>query len=248
MIFHEFGKEGEKTVLLIHGLGCNAERSFAIPSAILSRTYRVIAVDLDGYDGNGSVFTTISDQAEKIAVFLRKHCEGRLHACLGMSMGGLIAMELICRHDILSDGLILDSGYIPPFPFSRLFSRLTANAFTQILNGNPTLFTKRAMESLMAYEFQKEQLCPNASWKTIFNSQYSNMTWKLPDNLEILNHSSTVFFHGSKEKTIIKGAHILKERLPEMRIVCTGDYGHGELMFTDPQRYTELIVKEMSGI
>ena len=100
MIFREFGKEGEKTVLLIHGLGCNAEKSFAIPSAILSRTYRVITVDLDGYDGNGSVFTTI----------------------------------------------------------------------------------------------------------------------------------------------------ILKGRLPEMKIICTGNYGHGELMFTDPQRYTELIAKEMRKI
>ena len=91
MIFHEFGKEGEKTVLLIHGLGCNAERSFAIPSAILSRTYRVITVDLDGYDGKGSVFTTIPDQAEKIAVFLRKHCDGKpesfLHGILSWQQG-----------------------------------------------------------------------------------------------------------------------------------------------------------------
>ena len=66
--------------------------------------------------------------------------------------------------------------------------------------------------------------------------------------MENLNHSSTVFFHGSKEKTIIRGAYILKKRLPEMRIICTGEYGHGELMFTDPQRYTELIAKEMRDL
>ncbi len=127
-------------MLLIHGLGCNAERSFAIPSATLSRTYRVITVDLDGYDGKGSVFTTIPDQAEKIAVFLRKHCDGKPESFL---------------HGILS--------------------------------------------------------------------------WQ-------------------QEKTIIRGAYILKERLPKMRIICTGEYGHGELMFTDPQRYTELIAKEMRDL
>lgn len=34
-----------------------------------------MTVDLDGYDGNGSVFTTISDQAEKIAEELEEQLE-----------------------------------------------------------------------------------------------------------------------------------------------------------------------------
>ncbi len=92
---------------------------------------------------------------------------------------------------------------------------------------------------------KKGKYCAADSWSRL---QCRDMTWKLPDNLEILNCPSTVFFHGSKEKTIIKGAHILKGRLPEMRIICTGDYGHGELMFIDPQRYTELIANEMRKI
>ena len=247
MIFHVIGKEGRPAVLLIHGLGCNAERSFAIPAGILSRTYRVITVDLDGYDGNGTTFTAIHDQAEKIAVFLRQQYEGELYACLGMSMGGFIAMDMACRCNIEIQNLILDSGYVPPLPFPKLFSRLVADGFLQILEGHPSSFTLHGMNKLMAYVFKKSELCPDASWQTIYNSEYSCMKWELPDNLEILNSPSTVFLHGAKEKFIIKGSRILKERLPEMKIICTGDYGHGELMFTYPHDYAEMIASLLQG-
>lgn len=235
------GKEGRPPVLLIHGMGCNAERSFAVPAGILSKTYRVITVDLDGYDSSGTAFTSIHDQAEKIAVFLKKQYEGKLYACLGMSMGGFIAMDMACNCNIEIQHLILDSGYVPPLPFPKLFSRLVANGFMQIMEGHPSSFTLHGMKFLMAYVFRKDELCPDASWQTIYSSEYSCMTWKLPDNLEILNSPSTVFLHGAREKFIIKGARILEERLPDMKVMCTGDYGHGELMFNDPKAYSALI-------
>lgn len=243
MIFYEQGAAENPTVLLIHGMGCNAERSFSIPASILSRKYRVITVDLDGYDGKGTTFTTISDQADKIGTFLDKRYEGKLYACLGMSMGGFIAMDLVCRHCIQAQHLILDSGYVPPLPFAKQFSGLVANGFMQILEGRPSRFTIRGMEFFMAYSFKEDELCPDASFQTIYNSEYSCMTWQIPENLETLNHSSTVFLHGSREKFIIRGARILKARAPKMRVVCTGDYGHGELMFNDPQRYANLIAR-----
>lgn len=102
------------------------------------------------------------------------------------------------------------------------------------------------MEYLMAYVFRKEQLYPDASWRTIYNSEYSCMTWQIPDNLEILNRPSTIFLHGGKEKFIKRGARVLKKRLPEMRVFYTGDYGHGELMFTDPGKYTKVIARAIA--
>lgn len=243
MNFYEKGAAGSPAVLLIHGMGCNAARSFAVPAEILSRKYRVIMVDLDGYDGKGTVFPTIADQAQKIEAFLRKQYEGKLYACLGMSMGGFIAIDLVCRHGIQVQHLILDSGYVPPLPFPKQFSRLVANGFMQILDGTPSFITTHGMEYLMAYGFKKDELCPGASYQTIYNSEYSCMTWKIPGNPDAMNHSSTVFLHGRREKFIIRGARILKARVPEMRIICSGNYGHGELMFTDPRRYAKLIAR-----
>ena len=222
MTFYEIGDKGNPAVLLIHGMGCNSERSFSKPAKALSKKYRMIMVNLDGYDGKGTTFTTISDQAKKIAAFLHEQYEGKLYACVGMSMGGFIAMDLVC------------------------FSKLTADGFMQLLRRYPSLFTVHAMEYLMAYVFRKEQLYPDASWRTIYNSEYSCMTWQIPDNLEILNRPSTIFLHGGKEKFIKRGARVLKKRLPEMRVFYTGDYGHGELMFTDPGKYTKVIARAIA--
>lgn len=46
--------------------------------------YRIIAVDLDGHDGNDTEFTTIADQARKIAGYLRKNKIEHLYAILRM--------------------------------------------------------------------------------------------------------------------------------------------------------------------
>lgn len=116
MIFYENGQAQGPAILLIHGMGCNAGRSFAVPADLLGRVYHVITVDLDGYDGCGTTFTTIGDQADKLAAWLNSHCQGRLYACIGMSMGGFIAMDLACRHHIQISRLILDSGYVAPLP------------------------------------------------------------------------------------------------------------------------------------
>ena len=246
MTFYEIGDKGNPAVLLIHGMGCNSERSFSKPAKALSKKYRMIMVNLDGYDGKGTTFTTISDQAKKIAAFLHEQYEGKLYACVGMSMGGFIAMDLVCRYEMNIEHLVLDSGYVPTMPFAAIFSKLTADGFMQLLRRYPSLFTVHAMEYLMAYVFRKEQLYPDASWRTIYNSEYSCMTWQIPDNLEILNRPSTIFLHGGKEKFIKRGARVLKKRLPEMRVFYTGDYGHGELMFTDPGKYTKVIARAIA--
>ena len=109
MTFYEIGDKGNPAVLLIHGMGCNSERSFSKPAKALSKKYRMIMVNLDGYDGKGTTFTTISDQAKKIAAFLHEQYEGKLYACVGMSMGGFIAMDLVCRYEMNIEHLVLDS-------------------------------------------------------------------------------------------------------------------------------------------
>ena len=133
MTFYEIGDKGNPAVLLIHGMGCNSERSFSKPAKALSKKYRMIMVNLDGYDGKGTTFTTISDQAKKIAAFLHEQYEGKLYACVGMSMGGFIAMDLVCRYEMNIEHLVLDSGYVPPMPFAAIFSKLTADGFMQLL-------------------------------------------------------------------------------------------------------------------
>ena len=59
MRFHEYGKENEKTILLLPGTFCNSEVNFGKVIPLLAESFHVIGVDYDGFDGTGSEFTSM---------------------------------------------------------------------------------------------------------------------------------------------------------------------------------------------
>ena len=49
------------------------------------------------------------------------------------------------------------------------------------------------------------------------------------------------FWYGQKERYIIKGMKTLKNKLPNMKLIYLGIYGHGEVMFTKKDIYLNLV-------
>ena len=83
-----------KTVLLLHGWGDDS-RTFALLGGYLSESYEVIALDLPGF-GRSAAFDrpwTLDDYAAFTAAFLKKIGVENLHALVGHSNGGAIAIR-----------------------------------------------------------------------------------------------------------------------------------------------------------
>ena len=247
MRFHEYGNEDAPAVLLVHGMACTCERSFSPLIEALAQTRHVIGVDLDGHADDGTTFDSISSQAAQIARHLRSHGVTRLDACLGMSMGGFICMDLVCREGMPAGRFVYDSGYVRPLPFPRPFSHLVAWGFGKVAVGSGNPVAQRGMRWLMGYAFKPDQVCCTASYQSIYACEYSCMTYRLPDNLEVLDAPTTTFFYGQKEWAIRQGMQIVARRLPRMRQVCTGRFGHGELMFDHPAQYVPLMAQALLG-
>jgi pimeloyl-ACP methyl ester carboxylesterase len=95
-------------VLLIHGLG-GAKSSFLYTAAILSRRYRVHALDLPGF-GSSSKPATAPYNARWFADTVRETMDAlgieRAHIA-GNSLGGRVAIELALRHPHRVRGLAL---------------------------------------------------------------------------------------------------------------------------------------------
>jgi len=99
---------GSPTVLLLHGLGVNGS-SWALQLPALEKAgFRVLAPDLRGFGkstypgGRLSAFILASDMAALLDLF---HA-GAAHV-IGISMGGIIALQLAIEHPNLVDKLIL---------------------------------------------------------------------------------------------------------------------------------------------
>ncbi len=54
----EFGKENEKTLMLLPGTSCTWEMNFSKILNPLKEHYPVLCVNYTGYDDSGEIFTT----------------------------------------------------------------------------------------------------------------------------------------------------------------------------------------------
>lgn len=245
MKFFEYGKKENPAVLLIHGMGCSAINSFGMAKELLEDRYRIIIVALDGHDGENGDFSSIIEQAEKITSFIERSYNGRLNAVLGMSLGGFITLELICKHNIYVEKVIIESGYMNNLPFPKIIAGLAAWGFRSVVEDKNRIITRLGMRLIMGYCFSGEKLYFEASPKTIYNCEFSCLTYKLPDNLEKLKAVRLQYLYGAKEKFMINGMKTLKKYIPNLIEICMGSVGHGEIMFTNPKEYACLVEKTL---
>jgi 3-oxoadipate enol-lactonase len=106
-------------VVLIHGLGENLD-SWLPQIEALSGAYRVIALDLRGHGQSGhreEEPITLKRFADDICFLMKRLALDKAHFC-GLSMGGLIALEMFLRYKSLIKSLILadTSPILPPAP------------------------------------------------------------------------------------------------------------------------------------
>jgi pimeloyl-ACP methyl ester carboxylesterase len=110
IFFYEAGSKDHPTMILIHGLGDEADtwRHVILP---LSKNFHIIALDLPGFGRSGK-----SGVAYSLAFFLESITKMmdalRINKVIfmGSSLGGIIAHEMAIRHSSHVTGLILIGG------------------------------------------------------------------------------------------------------------------------------------------
>ncbi|MBU3176811.1 alpha/beta hydrolase [Clostridium estertheticum] len=110
MQFYEFGKEGNLTVLLIHGTASSWQGEFAEVIDGLAGEYRIICVGFDGHDKNDhNTFRHINDQILGIEKYIKERYNGHLYGVYGSSLGGSVLGKLLERKNVQIDIAITGS-------------------------------------------------------------------------------------------------------------------------------------------
>jgi pimeloyl-ACP methyl ester carboxylesterase len=129
-------------LVFIHGLGGNADR-WRLQMETLSNNYRVLAMDLRGHGQSGywaDVPVSIRAFADDVIALLDRLCLEQAHIC-GLSLGGMIALEIFARYAPRVKSLILadTTAFFPPPQAQEellgLFDRLDMAAWAALLAG-----------------------------------------------------------------------------------------------------------------
>lgn len=237
--YDEFGKDNEKIVLFLHGLGASYIVWRDIPEA-LSKYFHTIALDLVGFGGTDKPHTnyTIDYFCQFLDKFLNKIGIDSLKKInvIAHSLGGYIALEYAIRNDTRIKKLILfNSSGLLDKPTPLLNDYLEA-----ALTSDPVLRynkLKNVFENLLADRIRLLPIIVDMFISTInmpgakhaFKSAFENSTSTTldPKLMKEIKEIPCLIIWGEKDKLIpVTFAEKFKKILDNARILIIRDAGH----------------------
>ena len=233
----EFGKENTRKIVLVPG-NMMSWRQFEHVIPYLEDDFHVIAVSTDGYDDEGTVFTTAEASAEKLEAYIREDLDGEVDLVFGESFGSATAATLFCRKKVRAKSLILsgpqymDLGIFNAFvtkviPHNqyRLYSKISGQKKLPLLL---KLYTRSDDESLLN---QFSAVPEHITLETLENCAKEGLRlYKEIDRYEPDPSAKVEIWHGGKEPNMKKAIEKLKRAFPSLTVHPFEGFGHGEII------------------
>ena len=230
------GPEGAPTLLLVMGLGLTA-RSWDTLPALLSERFRVVTFDNRGTGRSGKLvlpsMTTLADDA---AAVLRAASvtEARPAFVFGISLGGMIAQELVLRHRGLVQALALGATHAG-FLRARWPGLRSMAGFLALITLGPGRRGFRMARLVISQDFRHEQAHEFDRWLSVI--ERSPAFTNLMHLGAVLRHSThrrlrqlkipTVIISGDEDAIIpVENARALEQLIPGARLVILPGAGH----------------------
>jgi len=225
--------DSSPAVLLLHGLGATGTSWGLQFPPLIKAGYRPIAPDAPGFGDSPIVSRpwTIRGASDEIASMLGEMETGRVHV-IGLSMGGVLAQQLVHDHPHLVDRLMLASTYavMRPKKLSTWFyflRRLSALSF----RGIPAQAEVVARQVFPKPEqaVLREMLVTTISSADKKTYQEAMRSLGLFDSRRWLNkiNHPTLVISGAMDTTVPPKAQLkLAEGIPGARQVLIEDGGH----------------------
>ena len=261
----EFGKEHEKTFMLLPGTCCTWEINFDLLIEPLSQKYHVLCVNYTGFDGGDDVFDTQESETERIEEYVIRSLGGQLDAVYGSSMGGSFASLLTQRKRVHIDHVFIGSSDLDQAsPFVARLETAFMGSMMKWMAKHPdkamSKFSKVAdakgmsvnVEELTGTEHSDDYMqhmmkgffetIGKVNHKSVTNQFYSDLVTKLDDGIDVPGTAIHVF-HSEK-----MGEKYLKRyrRHYAAPDIIPLDYGH-EGWLGNPTLMIEIFDRCMNG-
>lgn len=260
---------GEGTpILLVHGMGSNADTWADLPQRLSARGFRALAVDLPGHGESsrgpgdyslGSLASTLRDLLDHLGI-------ERVHL-VGHSLGGGVSLQFMYQFPNRVDLLVLESSgglgvetfaalRAASLPGSELVIKWAINDKT--LRGaawlgerldrvgiSPHVLSPRALETVSWLSEPDRRSAFLATLRSVVKP--SGQAVSALDKLHLLEGSRVLIVWGDKDPMIpMKHGHDAHAALEGSRLVIFPGAAH-EPHLHDPDRFADLLVDHVSG-
>ena len=186
MTIHEFGKDNDKVLVLLHPSVVMWDYfEYVIP--LLEKKYHLIIPALPGYDpDNKSDFTSVEEISAELEEWLNLNGLSNVMCLYGCSMGGSIVVRMLAGNKVTIQSAVIDGG-ITPYQLPWIVTRLIAIKdflliYTGKLGGTKLLEKAFSTDELSEEDAQyAAKILKMISAKTIWRTFESCNNYSMPN-------------------------------------------------------------------
>ena len=241
MKYREFGLGQKETILLLHGGGLSWW-NYLEAAKLLQTDFHIILPILDGHAGSDRPFTTIEENASEIISFIDAQFGTSVLMIGGLSLGGLILLEMLSqRRDLCSYALVESASVLP----SKLTNKLIAPAF----GGSYGLIKNRGFAKMqfnalhinpMLFDDYYRDTCQIRK-EDMISFMKATTSYSLKDSLRSVSSEVHVYY-GSRETGLIKhSAEMIGKKLPGCILHPLTGFYHGEFSLNHADAYADAV-------
>ncbi len=247
MQFHEFGKQENPLVLLIHGTLTPWQMWMPMIEAWKERYFLVVPA-LNGHvEEEDSEYLSAEAEAEEIASYVTQNYGVNAYLVCGLSMGGIVANKLLEQGILSIKHLILDGAPLEPMSACKGINKIAEGwmrkQYTAILHSSQKR-EKRALANFKKYFMPERYLQPFLGFADRMSDRSIANIVKAACNSKIVpseggRYASILFLHGTKGNEIIakRAAKGIKKAYPQAVVKSFRGYAHAELCIFKPQEW-----------
>ncbi len=251
MKYYEWGKQHEKTIILLPGTCCNVKCNFSLVIPLLAKHYHVIGADYDGFDWKSTEFSDMMTVTRKIERFISKKLNGKADIVYGSSLGGSFVGLLVQRNRIHIDHAVIGSSDLDQSGklSAWLQTQLVGGAFYRMFKkGQMPQWMRKLCEKKMgkdtAQKFSEMLSCISeamqfSSKKSMKRQFYSDLVTPLGEKIKA-DGTTVHIFYALQMGEKYRNRYLLHFAEPN---IIEQNYGHEELLFFYPEEWVKEIRK-----
>lgn len=239
MEFKIVGDKKNPVMVWIHAM-MTTSASFKELIEYFKEDYYIILPTLDGHTvKTDSTFPSIKEETAKIVNFLKKREIEEVELLLGVSFGGIIALDLFCQKEIKVKHSFFDGVPLEKAPLWKM--KAGEIALKNLIHQSAKHPEKSNLldEVYGSQAPHMKEICKRLSDTSLKNMTRSSYAYQLPTKLLVEEGQSVTFYYGSEEPT--------KECIPKIKtfknchIIEKAGYRHCEYLAKAPEEYAVML-------